>query len=212
MHPDRLLLPSAVATSLQNGSHLLHAGEDVATRQEPPDRLCAWRSGQAALISPVLVEHVHIVECQLKVEVQRFFDLGFVPMNHRRRKLLKEGRVRLAGLDADAQDSRRVAFFVDVYKVKLGSSAVCSNSVVGWGMNMPAYEVDGSVVVSEARVLRIVAFFVRDCERRTEAGVVKVAFIRATVVEGRLVRKCRAMFRRHIDWRLVSARVAHLIV
>ena len=105
-------------------------------------------------------------------------------MNHRRRKLLEECRIRETGLDADAQNSRRVAFFVGMNKVKLGSSAVCINSVVGWGMNMPTNKVDGGVVVSEAGVFGIDAFFVGECESRTEAVVVKVALVRATVVEG----------------------------
>ena len=184
MHPDRLLLPSTVATSPENGSHLLHASEYVPTCHKPPDRLGAWRSGQTALIGPELVKVVHAVEEQFKVEVQRFLDLGFVPMNHRGRKLLKEGRIRDAGLDADAQDSRRFAFFIGMYKVKLGSSAVCINGVVGWGVNMPANKVDGGVVISEAGIFGIDAFFVGECESRTEAVVVKVALIRATVVEG----------------------------
>ena len=120
-------------------------------------------------------------------------------MNHRRRKLLKEGRVRETGFDTDAQDSRWIAFFVNVNKVKLSSSEVCINSVLGWSMDVPAAKVDSGVVVSEAGVLSVDAFFVGQSESRTEAAIVEVALVSATVVEARLVGQCRTMFSQQTD-------------
>jgi hypothetical protein len=64
---------------------------------------------------------------------------------------------------------------------------VCINSVVSWSMDMPANKVDGRVVIGEARVLSVDAFFVGECERRTEAAIVEVALVKATVVERRPV-------------------------
>jgi len=91
VHPNGLDLPCTITRSFQNRPHLLHAREQVPACQEPPDALGARRSGQAALVSPELVESTCVVECQLQIQFQRLLHRRcLVPVDHRRRELLHE--------------------------------------------------------------------------------------------------------------------------
>lgn len=66
---------------------------------------------------------------------------------------------------------------------------MCGNCMLGWGMDVPACEVEGGVVVCEAGQAGVVVFFVGEGESGTEAPVVEVTFEVAAVIESRLARQ-----------------------
>lgn len=105
------------------------------------------------------------------------FRVGLIPMDHRGWELFQEGRVAGAGLHADAQNSCRITLCINVDKVQLGFGAMSSYGVFGGSVDVPTGQVDGGVVICEAGVASVVAFFVRDSESWTESPVVEIAII-----------------------------------
>jgi hypothetical protein len=213
VHPNGLDLPCTITRSFQNRPHLLHAREQVSACQEPPDALGARRSGQAALVSPELVESTCVVECQLQIQFQRLLHRRcLVPVDHRRRELLDESRVLKPRLHAYAQHCSGFALCVHMHKVEFSSGAARSYRVIGGCMYVPTSEVYGRVVVSHTGVAGVIAFFVRKRECRAKSPVVKVSLKGTAVIEARFVGKGGTMLGHQMDGCLVSAGVACFVV
>lgn len=86
-----------------------------------------------------------------------------------------------------------MAFSVDMDEMEFGFAAVATDGMVGWGVDVPALEVNGLVVVGEAWVGGPVNVFLRcilivcNGESRTVAPVVEVTGDATVVLESRHV-------------------------
>lgn len=75
-----------------------------------------------------------------------------------------------------------------MHEVELSFAAGAVDAVVGGRVDMPAFEVDGIIVVGDARVLRVVVVVGNaNSESRSVSPVVKVSSSRTVVVELRRV-------------------------
>lgn len=168
MHPDLLLGARAVGAHAQDVLHLRVAHEHDVARDEEPDALAAGRAGQAAAVSPHLLEiadllqrlgrsgsavqaHGFVVEVG-EALVARGDGAVAAAGDGRGAIGAAEGRLREEGavaadarVDADGEDGALAAVLVDVHEVQLGFAAVALHAVVGRRVDVPGDEVDGLV-------------------------------------------------------------------
>ena len=188
MLPDLLLRPRRVGASTKNSPHLVDTSEENLSGDEPADTLSARRAGQATLVGPELVEVENALKQRSKVHSTWLLNTHFCVADHGR-QLLEEGRVVVTGIETNGHDGLFVASGVDVDEMELGFAAITTNGMISWGVNVPALEVDGLVVVGEAWVrcpINLSLYYgllVSDSECGSVAPVVEVTGDAAVVLE-----------------------------
>ena len=192
MLPDLLLRPRRVSAGTKNSPHLINTSEDDLPGNKPANTLRARRAGQATLVRPELVEVKNALEQRCEVHGGRLLSTHLCVTDHRR-QLIEESGVVVTRVETNGQDGGFVAGGVDVDKMELGFATVTTYRVIGWGVNVPALEVDGLVVVGEVWVGRPVNVFLCcvlimcNGEGGTVTPVVEVTRDAAVVLESRHV-------------------------
>lgn len=105
-----------------------------------------------------------------------------------------------------------MALSIDVHKMQLSAGAVVINGVVSWGVDVPAGQVDGLVVVGQGRVVGVHPLSVLHGKRRTVSPVPEVPHRLVGIVEGRDVVQRKAVVEAERDWRLLGSSLAKLVL
>jgi hypothetical protein len=236
--PNHLLEAGRVGTGGEDGLHLGDADLEDAGGDEPADALVAGRGGQAALVGEEGVEAGDGLEGVAEVEGHGLLRLGIVPAVKGLGELGEEGVLDEVGnvdvegggaggrgrgerglfgwcrVDAETHHGLFVALGVHVDKVQLGVRADAVDDVVGGGVNVPAHEVDGLVVVRHGWVGRVVAVQgLVERKGRAVAPIAQGARGVGAVVESRAVLAGQAVdLRAQGDGRLLCAGLAEFIV
>ena len=148
MQPNLLLLPCRECTHCQHIPHLLHGRENDIPCHKPTYPLPARRTRQTALIAPEVGEVARggQDEIHIHLNIRHRFR---VPVRHQWRQLREERVRRAAWVEPDCQHGRLETLGVDVHHVQLGLAAIAAHGVVGWGVDVPAFQVGGLVVPFE---------------------------------------------------------------
>lgn len=171
----------------------------------------AGRACQAALVGPELVEPRHTRQGFR----QRQRDLGglrVVEPDEGRGELLYESIVGVAWIQHDGQHRLLVALGIDVHEMQLSAGAVVVNGVVSWGVDVPAGQVDGLVVVSQGRVVSVHPLGVLYGKCRTVPPVPEISHRLVGIVEGRDVVQRKPVVEAERDWRLLGSSLAKLVL
>lgn len=212
MLPDFLLSTCTIRAGTENGLHLLDTSEQNLACDEPTNALGARRAGERALVCPELAERLDSVERRGEVNADVFDNIHLVEADHRG-KLREEFVVSVARVETDGQNGNFVSLSIDVDEMKFGLAAVAADRMIGRGVNMPALEVGGHVVVGETGVGRPVAV-VFNVESRSISPVQKFTSNAAVVAvaEGGYVVERQAVVQREGDWGLLGSGLAEGVI
>lgn len=171
----------------------------------------ARRARQAALVRPELVEPRDA--CQSLWQRQSHVHLlGVVEPNQRRRELVHESIVGVPWIKHDGKYGLLVALGVDVHEMQLSTGAVIVYRVVSRGVDMPAGEVHGLVVVGHGWVLSVDALGVLQSESRAVTPVPEFPRGLVGIVKGRDVVQRKAVVEAERNWRLLGPSLAKLVL
>lgn len=171
----------------------------------------AGRARQATLVRPELIEPRHTV--QRLWQGQRDVHLGsVVEPDEGRGELGHESVIGVTRIQHDSKYGLLVALGVNVHEMKLSAGAVVVDRVVRRGVDVPAGQIHGLVVVRHRREVGVGPFGVLNRERRAVSPVPEASRRLVGIVEGGDVVEREAVVEAERDWGLLGSSLAKFVL